>query len=273
MISVSTKQFYYLERDLVVPKNELKMELELGREMFNDERFDFPWTLEAHQKVIAIRNQFRNKNWQELYNAECFPIQVFVEELRNLNLETIEPCKLLWGKALVAFFFVSAMIQSEHADYKEKYSPDDLALVTDIVLRLLETAPRRPWAVVLAFTVDQLGIATKWNNADSQSNDRRSEEMRLWLEKNRIRERLVEYNDHVPFEYDAPFSALAIASRFEERDSYKGLLKRIKRAKRFASLENAAEAVLKDKDADEDFDDFRCWVQEILHMPNEKEAA
>ena len=270
-IGVCSKQYYYLERNLVVPKNEMDLEIKLGDLLFKLEGFEVPWTIEAQRQVIVIRNMARNNMTKDLFYFGTFSIRKFVEELRGLNIEDIEPTKELWGKALVAFFFVSAMRHSEEDLDMKCFSRSDLVFITNILLKLLQSIQNQPWAVLLGYTLHQIRMAERWNSADSLSNERRSEEMRFWLEE--TRKRFIEYNDLVPFVYEAPFSALTNASRFEERDSYIDLLTRIMKAKRFGSLYEAAFAVLDDNDADEDFKDFSLWVEEYRDILYEKKVA
>lgn len=216
------------------------------------EAIHLPWPAEAHdqaRRMLALIGQGR---WNDLQEGYAFSSRTSVQAaLATDPVAAVSPEQ--WGHALIAYVFQLGMQFSSlgsHVRYRE-----DWDAVVEVMLALLKHRDEN-WARVLRFKVSGNRIVLTWKRTTPRS-ARASAEMRTRIEKADYRNQLVAYNDLVPGNAVAPFNALAIASRFGERERYPDLLFRLQRADR--KYRDVASII--DPNFDDDFDDFRDWLR------------
>lgn len=258
-MSRSDRYFRAIKDGQRKPKYPALWEREIGR--IAAEVVTLPWSLEAQEQIIRVMNLFRTKQFAEIDELFTFSSQVMLEQVRAYDpAKDLAPSAMLWGQTLSVFYVLFALRQANNSGLSNKFSEADWVQVVDVLLALLNTEADATWAVILRYKVEQLRLAAKWNSLDPTGDARRSEEMRQWLADVDMRRRLLAYNDLVPHVLEAPFAALAIASRFGERDSYPDILARLQAIdERYRSVAGI-ESLSADKDFNEDFEDFRKWV-------------
>ena len=242
-----------------VPKYPARWESEIGR--IAAEVVALPWSLEAQEQIIVIMNLFRTKQFAEISRLFSFSSRAMLENVRSCDpTDGIMPSPMLWGQSLSVFYVLFALRHANSSGLPEKFSEADWVHVVRVLLALLDTEAEATWAVILRYKVEQLRLAAKWNALDPIGDARRSDEMRQWLADTDMRNRLLAYNGMVPHVLEAPFAAMAIASRFCDRDSYPDILARLQVIDdRYRTVEGI-ESLSLDKDFNEDFNDFRVWA-------------
>ncbi|NVK22674.1 MAG: hypothetical protein HWD86_09170 [Kangiellaceae bacterium] len=253
------------------PKYPALWEREIGQ--IAAEVIALPWSLEAQEQIIAIMNLLRTKQFAEIDRLFGFSSQIMLEQVRaHEPMDAISPSPVLWGQTLSVFYVLFALRRANSSGLPDKFSEGDWLKVVGVLLALLETEAEATWAVILRYKVEQLRLAAKWNALDPKGDDRRSDEMRQWLTETDMRNRLLAYNDLIPHVLEAPFAAMAIASRFSDRDSYPDILARLQAIDdRYKTVEGI-ESLSADKDFNEDFEDFFAWAKANRRLI-EKEVA
>jgi hypothetical protein len=232
-----------------------------------------PWPIDAQNQAIAIMNMYRSKKFAELDRLFGFSSRVMLNELQGYDPDAMQASEMLWGKTLVLFYYLFAMRSANISGLPDKFVDHEWEHVVLLLVALLDKEAGASWATILRWKVDQLRLAAKWNDLDARGDKRSSEEMRRWLEETKIRSTLIAYSDLVPHVLEAPFAALAIASRFRERGTYNDLLHRLRFIDgRFFTVDGL-EDLKSDEHVDEDFDDFFEWAQSNLHLFNREEVA
>lgn len=236
---------------------------EEGLNRVGTEKISLPWSDEAHAQAKRMLDLIRNARWHDLHQSFAFSSKSSVAAALAIDLKSSVSAED-WGHALTAYTFQLGMQFSSlgsHASDRE-----DWEAIVDVMLSLLSGCDD-DWAKVLRFKVAGNRIVTAWKRTTPR-NDRASEKMKEMIEKSGYREHLIAFNDLVPNDHVAPFNALAIASRFKERERYQDLLARLQRSDdRYQDVKS-----ITDPDFDDDFDDFRKWY---AASPKEtgKEAA
>lgn len=230
------------------------------------ELVELPWSEDAHAQVRYMTNLIRSSRWNDLYQHLAFSSKTSVEKTLELDL-TSPVSSQDWGHALVAYHFQLGMELStlgKHAESRSNWED-----VVNTILKLLEGREEN-WAKILRFKVAGNRVVIAWKRATG--NDRASVAMKQLIDDVGYREKLIAFNDLVPKDPVAPFNALAIASRFGEREHYQDLLARLKRANpEFDPDPDPGPVAGHDPDFDEDFDDFRDWYKKS--MCKDEEAA
>ena len=242
------------------------------------EQTNLPWDIDAQNQVIDIQERIRMRQFTELDQLFGFSSGVMIDDL----LQHSDPKEIVdnpgnWGKALVGYFFLWGMRNSNSAALVMKYSrysDADWSRLTNTLKHLVELHKESEWAALLGCKLEQNSLAEKWNPLDPNSDERSSPEMAQWLEDNLTRQKLINYNDLIPEVFEAPASAMAIASRFKERDSYPGILSRLQRIDdRFKTLDGIRHLSQEDSNFDKDFADFFAWIEEDHRRIKDEEAA
>ncbi|WP_198384225.1 hypothetical protein [Roseomonas sp. KE2513] len=255
----------------IVPRNETELERNLGHRA--KELIKLPWCSDALEQMIIIRELYREKKFIELEQTFEFSSRSMLVDIHKHDaLTAIEPSQELWGKALIVFYYVFAMRNSNKKSQQSKYSTNDWSSIVSVLAKLLNAVPdqEQAWVTILRYKINQLRLADKWNSLSPS--ERTSADMQEWLEKTDMRKQLLAYNQMVPHVFEAPFAALAIASRFGERSDYPAILARLQaidsRFMTFESIENIQYEYF-----DDDFADFRAWAkQELCTIPNGRAA-
>lgn len=261
------------------------------RNMVNvlSKKFTFPWSSQAQAHIFSMMQLIQEKAFDDFFEKHGFSGHVMFDHLLNIGLDEsevasesrqtvllteVQKTPIFWGEVLIGFYFVVAL---DHPDAQEKnpspieISDKDRDRVYNILLKLIGDEAKgeeeEAWRTVLRGKVLQLFLAAKWNRLDAQSDARASKEIKKWVDDLSLQERLIAYNDFVPDVYSAPFGALAVASRFKQRDRYEDALGRLQKQnieQRFNTLEGIFEMRSSDGDSDfdEDFDDFIAWAEE-----------
>ena len=212
------------------------------------------------------------------------------------KLGNCEPSEVLWGEALSLHYIISALRGSKKSALINKFTAEN-SMHTVAVLETLikdemtnknnDDGKEAAWPAILLYKIIVVTkLACKWNSIDPKSAGRNSTEIRRWVAENEICKSLENYNDLIPYVPEAPFNALALASRFGERKRYPDLLERLKRSyvciasfadskelkktPSFDIKEELIKELKKDPDFDEDFDDFIAWFSNTRNDADSK---
>lgn len=237
-----------------------------------------PWSLAAQHQVNAIIALDRSGATDDLERFHEFSIRQFGIELASVDpekigAETWQENPDLWGKVLVSYFYLRSVWMNADATKQAVLTPEWTHVIA-VFKALLSTQQDEPWVRILRNKIISAEFAILWNSLDPKSDARASDEVKNTLAELDVYNVLIAYNDFVPVAREAPWSATCIASRFKEREKYPDLYKRLSAAEpAFQSREGIQALKQKDRDFDEDFEDFLAWIEENKHDLFRKGAA
>lgn len=210
---------------------------------------ELPWSQDAHAQVLQMIELIRRGRYSELHKNFAFPSETSFAIAKKIKPDA-KVSEADWGHALVAYHFKLGMqfsTQQNHIAYRDGWDK-----TVDLMLKLLSKVEAN-WARILLFKVTANRIVIAWKR--TKRSERGSKAMQDLVNATCYRERLIAFNEIVPSDPVAPFNALAIASRFNDKNSFEDLLKRLQEADhRYTDINT-----IKDPDFDDDFENFRAW--------------
>jgi hypothetical protein len=224
-----------------------------------------PWSLAAQHHVNEIIALERNGQTEALERVHDFAVRTYVKQLTSLDPKAIRSEELqadadMWGHAVVAYFYLRS-VWMHTDDHKRSALTAEWEQVIVIFKALLSTKGDARWAQILRNKIASAEFAILWNGLDPKTDARHSEDVKKKLAELDVYNIFIAYSDFVPTAREAPWSATCIASRFEERGKYPDLFARLATADpSFQSWESIQTLKQKDRDFDEDLDDFLNWI-------------
>ena len=217
---------------------------------FVRECVEFPWAVAAHLQVRDVMELIRASNFGTLRRRYGFSASSSAA-LATSCADDAHSCER-WSHALFAYWFYFGMSLSRDGIDATYRDPEPLDGLADVLLDLLG-GRSEPWAFVLRFKVIGNREMRAWNESDRRA----SVTMRSRIDAVGYLDSALEYNDVVPKYPVVPMNALAVASRFEDRERYEPLLERIRQIdSRFPDRTPWPGGF---DSNDQDFVDFRCW--------------
>ncbi len=262
-------------------------------------RFCFPWCTEAQPHIYSMMDLIRKEDFAEFFDKHGFFGQLILDHLLNIAVEndtyvrasqtleskstrpkvplsSIQKTPTFWSEVFIGLYFAVALSHPKCPKGLPQ-NPKSLQLDTDELIHIYAIAldllgkpsdNEDPWKVVLRGKVFQLLLAAKWNTIDPNAGDLAYQEIGKWVDATCILDRLAAYIELVPQVYEAPFGALAVASRLKKQERYPELLRSLQKQKaepRFLSLSGIEEMRASTDDDDfyfnADFADFISWAK------------
>jgi len=275
-----------------------------------------PWSMKAIYQAIEIRSLIRKKvgffSYARLFEPAMTWALESLSEDRTKNLTD----QARFDRLLVGYFFMFGLKRlkerdAAHFDLVNGYEPHWNLVTKELLGRLSgikkrsggqETEESPDWAKILRLKIIQNLISIEWN--DCRREDRNTEAIKKRFQSFApVREivaydgmdgigsalaALHEYNRIVPGHMEAPLCELAIASRWEDRERYPAILRRLngtdgfqargkKEMKRPRTTKREILEFFSRPDYDSDYDHFRDWCEngyeETMPPPLEGEFA
>jgi len=220
-----------------------------------------PWSIEAIYQSIEIRTRIKLKMTVPEY------VRIF-EAAIKLCLKTLEDDSITfedrWDRLLIGYNFLLRFQFMEKPTVEENEKRRKYLKYWDLVSTELTNGLShidREWAEIMKFRIIQNIIGIRWNACEREKRAERTMEDQLikldaWNAFHR-------YNELVPRQIQTPLSELAIASRMKKRERYPDILRRLKVADaRITQSKHVILAFFASPDFDDDYDDFRAWLQD-----------
>lgn len=231
-------------------------------------RIAFPWPLDAAIEMISLREMGAMRDQRGLVNNYEFSARVMINAtLCTFSDPSFDPQKVdedTWGSALLGFFFILAMRGIRSSAIQKDFYKDEWEVLVKGLEDLLGTLPPEDeWVKFLRIKVAAAKFNVFWNALDKKNDERSSEDTRAWVSRTNVRALLLEYNDMIPHDVDAPFTAMAIASRFKDREAYSDIQSRLTAIDpSFGDPTSFTDKTFLSKypEFDEDFADFVAWA-------------
>lgn len=244
---------------------------------FLSERITFPWSLNAATEMISVRTMGAARDHTKLVNHYAFSAHIMIDAVLSVftdpNFDPKEADEDTWGAAFIGFYFILAMRGIRNAAVPKNFYQDEWGVLVKGIEKLLDTYPAdETWVNFLRIKVAVANFNVIWNAMSKSNDERSSKDTREWVSKTGIRTLLLKYNDMIPYDIDAPFTAMAIASRFKDQGSYIDIQERLTVIDpSFGDPTSFTEKQFLSKypEFDEDFSDFNSWAK----SKNFKEAS
>lgn len=219
------------------------------------------WTQAADDSVAEIRNA-RSKS--KLHRRmELFMDQSFktLEELNTDNIEFVTDSSDVqsqdtFGQLYATASYYNYMARSHDSAINKGVAAQRFLVLSHKLFSVLKQRPKDdPIASVLHFRVMNDQFTLTWDA--SSATERSSDKWRERIIDMKFIDVMRDYNDVTPKAWQAPWNALAIASRLEMREVYPDLYERILKSKRFRDINDMRAR----ESYDDDFQDFDTWVE------------
>jgi hypothetical protein len=221
------------------------------------ENVEFPWDLDADNTVEEINTMRFGKQFALLHKRYGFFVNHTNEKVDLISRAEHLTLREDFGLILVHYAYLAGVHSSQNSRLATPEAALRFAKTEAALIKILKPY-NFAWAELIRARLMVNNISDIWNN--TPRSNRNTTKMQALVKKSGYVETLVKYNEIVTNEYRAPFSALAVSSRFCWRQYYDDLYNRLKRAApEYGSLTN-----INNKKFYDDFDDFREWVQQTF---------
>ena len=227
------------------------------------------WTSMADEAVAEIRNtrsRTQLHRRMELFMEQSFKAleQTGIENFRFFADDLAEGSQDIFGHFYATATYYNHMARSREAAIDRHTAAQRFAVLSDRIIEILGQRPADDLiARLLRFRVRNDQFTLKWEVSGPA--ERASAEWRACIVDTQFLDAMCDYNDVAPKAWQAPWNALAVASRLKMREKYADLYARILKSKPFRSIEE-----MRDRESyDDDFRDFDAWIETTVAIAAE----